>query len=294
MYVSLSGEKRWLCHAHARAVAVPLPCSSSSSRPLVQMLGEGIALSSLPLYLTRLGATPIDVALAISFFSLFQMVGAPVLVGTSTRFGRSLVLRICLAGAAAASLLIALSGSVYGSVYGVIAGRALAGVFAACVPVAQAGVTDILPREQASLGLSRVSAAAQTGVVVGPAASAIFQEGFAVAGLSADRCLPAVFVMAAACALSVLAQMATLARRRRGPTSVDEGDKVAAAEVAAKEEAAAAAEAAHAASLPPAPALAQPMLRTITIVIGWTAILSNSIYGLFAPRFMGFQQAQLR
>ena len=35
------------------------------------------------------------------------------------------------------------------------------------------------------------------------------------------------------------------------------------------------------------------MLRTITVVIGWTAILSNSIYGLFAPRFMGFQQRQL-
>ena len=35
------------------------------------------------------------------------------------------------------------------------------------------------------------------------------------------------------------------------------------------------------------------MLRAITIVVGWTAILSNSIYGLFAPRFMGFQQPQL-
>ena len=39
--------------------------------------------------------------------------------------------------------------------------------------------------------------------------------------------------------------------------------------------------------------LAQPMLRTITIIIGWTAILSNSIYGLFAPRFLGFGQPQL-
>ena len=35
------------------------------------------------------------------------------------------------------------------------------------------------------------------------------------------------------------------------------------------------------------------MLRTITIVVGWTAVLSNSIYGLFAPRFMGFAQPQL-
>ena len=140
-----------------------------------QMLGEGIALSSLPLYLTRLGASPLMVGLAISCFSVMQMTFAPILVGLSSRYGRSLVLRVCLAGAAAASLLIALSGSVYGSVYGVIAGRTLAGVFAAAVPVAQAGVTDILPREQTSLGLSRVSAASQLGVVVGPAASALFQ-----------------------------------------------------------------------------------------------------------------------
>jgi hypothetical protein len=37
----------------------------------------------------------------------------------------------------------------------------------------------------------------------------------------------------------------------------------------------------------------QPMLRTITIAIGWTAVLSNSIYGLFAPRFLGFRQPEL-
>ena len=39
--------------------------------------------------------------------------------------------------------------------------------------------------------------------------------------------------------------------------------------------------------------LAQPMLRTITIAVGWTAVLSNSIYGLFAPTFIGFRQAEL-
>ena len=35
------------------------------------------------------------------------------------------------------------------------------------------------------------------------------------------------------------------------------------------------------------------MLRAITVVVGWTAVLSNSIYGLFAPRFLGFGQPQL-
>lgn len=96
--------------------------------------------------------------------------------------GRTRVLRVCLAGAAASSLLIALSGSVAG----VIAGRALAGAFAACVPVAQSAVADMLPLNQTSHGLSRVAAASQLGIVVGPAASAIFQAAFAAIGLPAD------------------------------------------------------------------------------------------------------------
>merc|ERR1719199_360789 len=107
-----------------------------------QMLGEGISLSSLALYLTARGATPVTVGLAISCFSVCQMTFAPILVGLSSRagIGRSRILRLCLGGAAASSLLIAFSSSVYG----VIAGRALAGVFAACVPVAQSAVADLM------------------------------------------------------------------------------------------------------------------------------------------------------
>ena len=272
-----------------KSKSTPLPpeLTTITMGVFCQMLGEGIALSSLPLYLTRLGASPVTVGLAISCFSVAQMTFAPVLVGLSSRIGRGPVLRICLAGAASSSLLIALSGSVHG----VIAGRTLAGVFAACVPVAQSGVTDTLPRDQTALGLSRVSAAAQLGVVVGPAASALFQEGFAAAGLPAERCLPAVFVLAAAFAIAVLAQMATLDRRgRRGiPAPVAGGTERPEPVADARK----ADQPATAGGRPGAPRLAQPMLRTITIIVGWTAILSNSIYGLFAPRYMGFRQAQL-
>ena len=66
-------------------------------------------------------------------------------------------------------------------------------------------------------------------------------------------------------------------------------DEAAASEAAAAVVEAAAAEQNRVAAL----RLAQPMLRTITIIIGWTAVLSNSIYGLFAPRFLGFGQPQL-
>ena len=323
-----------------------------------QMLGEGIAMSSLPLYLTRLGAEPLMVGVAISCFSVAQMTFAPIMVELSSKIGRSLVLRICLAGAAASSLVIALSGSVYG----VVAGRTLAGIFAASVPVAQSGVTDILPRNQASLGLSRVSAASQLGVVVGPAVSALFQTAFAAAGMPSARCLPAVFVLAAAVALSVLAQLAVLDWRCRRLASVASStcEVIAASEMVthththihtyththaythtytrahihtrthhtyihtnackraytptythihihasematAEEQLPQATEADDRASderlsdkgRVGALRLAQPTLRLISVIIGWTAVLSNSIYGLFAPRFLGFGQPQL-
>ena len=270
------------------------------------MLGEGISLSSLPLYLTARGATPVTVGLAISCFSVCQMTFAPILVGLSSRagIGRSRVLRLCLGGAAASSLLIAFSTSVYG----VIAGRALAGVFAACVPVAQSAVTDVMAngsedsddsaddsKEQRqeqllALGLSRVSAASQLGVVVGPLASAAFQHGFERIGVAPGMCLPAVFMLNAANALFVLGQM-TIMERRAG----NNGSLSAAADRVSKKGEANLNKSVQAkdATSHNTFSLAQPMLRTITIIVGWTAILSNSIYGLFAPRAMGFQQAQL-
>ena len=255
-----------------------------------QMLGEGISMSSLALYLTALGARPVVVGLAISCFSVTQMLFAPVAVALSSRIGRSLVLRICLAGAALSSLLIAFSGSALG----VIVGRTLAGIFAACVPVAQSGVTDILPRNQTALGLSRVSAAAQSGIVVGPLASAMFQSAFAAMGVPASRCLPAVFVLNACNAMFVLALMTFMDRRSKSRDTnqvipKESQNKQALVNTAVKskptEE--------QGTYVSRTMQYAQPMLRTITITVGWTAVLSNSIYGLFAPRFLGFGQPQL-
>jgi len=257
-----------------------------------QMLGEGIAMSSLPLYLTGLGAQPLMVGLAVSCFSVSQMTFAPIMVGLSSKVGRSRVLQLCLVGAAASSLLIGLSGTVTG----VVAGRALAGVFAASVPVAQSGVTDLLPRKQAALGLSRVSAASQLGIMVGPAASALLQAAFSGLGIAPSRGLPAVFVLTAAVMLGVLAQMVRVAPRLDAASEAGPGEARAPAEGPSPS----VAEEARATVRPPPgvrplvpPTLAQPMLRSITMIIGWTAVLSNSMYGLFAPRFLGFGQAQL-
>ena len=170
-------------------------------------------------------------------------------------------------------------------------------MFAACVPGAQSAVTDIVSKEhQTGLGLSPESAAAQLGVVVGPLASATFQGGFKL-GQSASSCLLAVFIVNAVNALFVLGQMTLIGRRSAASeaavsimdskgTSKDEKDLL---QGASDEDAASDSNVQDGTRR-----LAQPMLRTITIIVGWKAILSNSIYGLFAPRVLGFKQPQLR
>eukprot|EP00966_Prymnesium_polylepis_P243947 5642056-Prymnesium_polylepis.1 len=81
------------------------------------------------------------------------------------------MLRLCLFGAALSSVLI----SQATTTKGVIVGRTLAGLFAASVPVAQAAVVYIVPSSMTARALGRVSAFAQLGVIIGPAASAALQ-----------------------------------------------------------------------------------------------------------------------
>jgi predicted MFS family arabinose efflux permease len=167
----------------------------------VQMLGEGIAISSIPLHLKSFGATAMQVGLATSAFSVAQMILCPFIVKLSSRIGRTTVLRICLAGATAASFVITLSSTING----VIFGRFLAGVFAASVPVAQAGVTDLVPSNQSALALSRVASANQMGIVVGPAMAALLAYAFGECGVPAHLQMRAVFLVSGLFAAAVLA-----------------------------------------------------------------------------------------
>ena len=272
----------------AKAAAVePLP---STLLPITlsvfaQMLGEGIAISSLPLYMTNLGASPMQVGLATSCFSAAQMVCCPLLVSLSSRVGRALVLRVCLIGATASSLLIAGSGSISG----ILLGRLFAGIFAASVPVAQSAATDIVSGPQTARALSRVAAAAQAGVVVGPAASALIMEAAGLLGVPAPLRLRCAFAFSATLAAGILlASLSPRGKENAGAIAAGAADG-----------------AASGASVPPPPPpapppppvgvgrMAQPGLRLMAVIVGWALTLSVGTYGLFAPRVMGYRQPQL-
>ena len=263
----------------------------------VQLLGEGIAISSLPLHMTTLGASTVEVGLATSCFSVAQMVMCPVLVSLSSRVGRALVLRVCLAGATASSLLIAASGNTAG----ILVGRFCAGVFAASVPVAQAAATDIVKGPQTARALSRVSAASQAGVVIGPAASALLMSVFGMLGVPGPLRLRAAFLASAALALVVLAASIS-PQGRQNALDVDTATTSAPARSGDQQgRVVVAAPPPPPPSPPPAPPppqrgvlrVAQPLLRLLALLVGWSLTLSVSTYGLFAPRILGFAQPQL-
>lgn len=246
-----------------------------------QMLGEGVAISTIPLHLARYGATPVQIGSATSAFSVAQMVCCPLVVAASGRLGRVRVLRVCLAGATLAGLVIALSSSTSG----VIFGRLLAGIFASSVPVSQAAVTEALPSgRQSSEALARLSAASQSGVVVGPALSALLQGAFAAAGLAAHLRVRAVFVASAAIALIVLALGGAGGGlpERAAAGGAPGGDVVTAA-------AAPAAKGARRLL----PCRSQLLLRTVALSVGWSLTLSVSTYCLFGSRVLGWGQPQL-
>lgn len=251
---------------------------------LALILSEGIALSTLPLHMKSMGATPVQVGLSTSAFSVAQMVCCPLIVSLSSKRGRRATLKLCLGGAALSSIAIATSTTIPLLIFS----RFLAGVFAAAIPVAQAGVTDLVPRHQATLALSRVSAASQTGLVIGPMASAVVQEILTRLGVPSQYLVRGVFGASAAFAMGVLAMSSGEGKETLDEVSNKQNNK-GSVQKDSKDDAA---KSKYSASAPTF-ALAQPLLRVIALAAGWALTLSVAIYSLFSSRFLGFGQSQL-
>jgi len=274
-----------------------------------QLLGEGIAISTLPLHMKGMGASAPMVGVATSCFAAMQMVCGPIAVKASSRVGRQRMLRTCLLGATAGQLLIGISPNVWG----ILVGRLMGGIFAASVPIAQAGVTDIVPPAQAALALSRVSAASQMAVVVGPMASAGGAALFALIGVPAHLRVRAVFLASAVFASLVFALNRKMAEAVPSPPSVppappaaapvvswfDSGERLTAESTAAKVAKAVLPKPVGNVPLPGTAAirdadrLAQLMLRAVALTVGWSLTLCVSTYCLFGSTFLGYAQPQL-
>ena len=273
-----------------------------------QMIGEGLALTSLPLHVKNLGASTVLSGVAVSGFSLSSLLFTPVVVRLSSRTGRYQMLRVCLLGCSLAQLLI-VRASTPG---GIVVGRLVSGVFAASVPVAQAAVTDLEHPAQSALALS-VSAVSQLGVVVGPAFGALAIAALNRLGVAdfAGMHMRCVFAVSAAFAMSVLLlqlafrDAAKAAKPAEPPTEPGAGVEGAAGSerspsgrrrtdaLPLSSEATEAAEALPLVPLVRKVPYDQWALRLVAISIGWGLTLCMATYCLFGSAIVGYSQQQL-
>jgi MFS family permease len=150
------------------------------SRPLlaiflivfVDILAFTLVLPYLPFYAEQFGATPTQVGLILTSFSLFQFLAGPVLGRMSDQMGRKPVLILSQIGTCLGFVLLALSQNLW-MVY---LSRILDGITAGNITVAQAAISDITKPEQRAKAFSLIGVSFGLGFFVGPAVAALLSH----------------------------------------------------------------------------------------------------------------------
>ncbi len=164
---------------------------------LIDFVGFSVLIPVLPLFAERLGATPVQIGLMLSFYALAQLLFLPFWGWVSDRVGRRPVLIVSLFGTTASFILLALATDIP-TVY---VARVLSGFFAASVGTAQAVITDVTPPSQRASGMGLIGAAFGAGMILGPMMGgllAAWEEKapfYAVAVLAAANGLLALFTL---------------------------------------------------------------------------------------------------
>jgi MFS transporter, DHA1 family, tetracycline resistance protein len=130
----------------------------------LDLVGFGIVIPILPLYAERFGAGPIAIGALLAIYSLMQFFFAPWWGRLSDRIGRRPVLLFSLLGAASAYLLYGFAESLLV----LFAARAVNGMTAANIGVAQAYIADVTPPERRARGMGMIGAAFGLGFIFGP------------------------------------------------------------------------------------------------------------------------------
>lgn len=147
------------------------------------MIGFAIVLPLLPFYALELKATPFEVGLLISSFSVAQLLFSPVWGWVSDRYGRRPVLLIGLASAALAYVVFAFASSLWL----LLLSRLVQGAGGGTTAVTQAYVADTVAPKRRAQALGWLSAATAVGIMIGPVlGSAASHLGQAAPGLLAS------------------------------------------------------------------------------------------------------------
>jgi MFS transporter, DHA1 family, tetracycline resistance protein len=116
----------------------------------VDMLGYGIIIPLLPIFVARQSSGGTLVGVLGSLYALVQSFGGPVLSGLSDQYGRRPVLLVCLLGTSLAYLLLGLADSLWLLTAAIL----LDGITGGNISTAQAYIADSTPPGERSSALS--------------------------------------------------------------------------------------------------------------------------------------------
>lgn len=134
---------------------------------LVDVLGLTIVIPLLAIYAESFGASPTVASLLIPTFAACQLLAGPVLGRLSDRHGRRPILIVSQLGTLVGFVMLAEAQSLWM----VFAGRALDGLTAGNLAVAQAYISDHTPPERRARAFGLIGIAFGLGFLVGPAVS---------------------------------------------------------------------------------------------------------------------------
>ncbi len=145
----------------------------------MDLMGFGLIIPILPIYAKELGATDAMVGLLGTSFSIMQFIFASFWGGLSDRYGRRPIILISIAIMTLAYVLFA-NATVLWLLF---ATRMLKGFGAANLSVAQAYISDVVPKEERTKAFGIIGAAFGLGFIFGPSIGGLINEYHGVSGV---------------------------------------------------------------------------------------------------------------
>jgi MFS transporter, DHA1 family, tetracycline resistance protein len=165
----------------------------------VDVLGLTIILPLLPFYAEHYGASPAVVGLLVSLYAFCQLIAGPMLGRLSDQMGRRPLLLVSQAGTFIGFLILAYANSLWL----VFLSRAIDGITAGNLSLAQAYISDVTKPEDRAKSFGLIGIAFGMGFLIGPALSGFLSKFgyqypiFVAAGLSATSILATYFLLPA-------------------------------------------------------------------------------------------------
>lgn len=130
----------------------------------IDLVGFGIIIPLSPYLAREFHASPLEIGLLLSIYSIAQFLFSPIWGSLSDRIGRRPVILIGLGGGFFSYLVFAFSSTLPW----LFVARALAGVFGGNISTAHAYIADVTTAEDRSKGMGLIGAAFGLGFIFGP------------------------------------------------------------------------------------------------------------------------------